>query len=312
LVTGNFVGSFNEGAQGSAITVATFTDPAGAEALSEYSATIDWGDMSAISDGTITFDSASGTFTVAGSHTYAEEGGFTIGVTIHHASAPDAMVTSSATVADVAVDAVGFGFALVATEGRASPSLPVATFIDPAGAEALAEYSATIDWGDGTATSAGTITFDGNSGIFTVRGADHVYAEENNTGFTVTATIHHGTATDVMPASTDRVIDAGIDSGFNLVGIESLVPSGSFVVGTLTDGNPIAPTSDFSGTIDWGDGTSDSVTFTSAGHDHDGNATFNIVAPNHVYMASMNPNNPTTGTYPLAVRPRRRRIDARQ
>ena len=49
----------------------------------------------------------------------------------------------------------------------------VATFTDPGGAEPLGDYSALIDWGDGTAPSAGTITFAG--GIYTVQGS-HTFA----------------------------------------------------------------------------------------------------------------------------------------
>ncbi|HVW36689.1 MAG TPA: DUF4214 domain-containing protein, partial [Pirellulales bacterium] len=61
-------------------TVATFTDAGGAEAIANYAATIDWGDGSATSAGTISF--ANGTFTVVGSHDYSSSGRFPITVTI--------------------------------------------------------------------------------------------------------------------------------------------------------------------------------------------------------------------------------------
>ena len=51
-------------------TVATFTDPGGAEDLGDYSATIAWGDNSS-SPGDISY--SGGVFTVSGSHTYVEE-----------------------------------------------------------------------------------------------------------------------------------------------------------------------------------------------------------------------------------------------
>ena len=54
----------------SAVTVGTFTDIGGPEPLGNYSAMIDWGDGSS-SIGTIT--QSGDTFTVQGSHTYAEE-----------------------------------------------------------------------------------------------------------------------------------------------------------------------------------------------------------------------------------------------
>src|SRR5206468_3646898 len=96
------------------------TDPGGSEALSEYSATIDWGDNSnADATGTLSYDSASHQFTLSGSHTYLEEGEYTATVTIHHGAAPDSVVTDSISVSDPAVIAVG-GFSVSATEGSDS------------------------------------------------------------------------------------------------------------------------------------------------------------------------------------------------
>jgi hypothetical protein len=65
--------------------VATFTDPGGAEANdgSHYSASLNWGDGSATTAGTITFDGVS-SYTVSGSHTYAAPNAYTIRWTILH------------------------------------------------------------------------------------------------------------------------------------------------------------------------------------------------------------------------------------
>jgi hypothetical protein len=155
--------------------VATFTDPGGAEVVGDYSATIDWGD-GVTSTGTITL--SGGTFTVAGDHTYLEEsaghtvsGKYPVVVTITHENAPTTTVNTAADVADPAVAAMG-GFTFTAVEGMPSGTQTVAKFTDPGGAEALSDYSASIDWGDGT-TSTGTITVSG--GVYTVTG-DHTYA----------------------------------------------------------------------------------------------------------------------------------------
>src|SRR5262249_41686581 len=64
-------------------TVATFTDPdpnASASA-NEYSASIDWGDGTTATAGTISGPTG-GQFTVTGGHTYADEGSYQITVTI--------------------------------------------------------------------------------------------------------------------------------------------------------------------------------------------------------------------------------------
>ena len=60
-------------------TVATFTDPDSSDAASDFSATINWGD-GASSAGTIS--GGNGAFAVAGSHTYAAPGAYTITVGI--------------------------------------------------------------------------------------------------------------------------------------------------------------------------------------------------------------------------------------
>ena len=59
--------------------VALFSDPQTTGQVGQYLATINWGDNTAITPGVITYGGGTG-FTVAGSHTYAEEstaGGFT-------------------------------------------------------------------------------------------------------------------------------------------------------------------------------------------------------------------------------------------
>src|SRR5207253_11424453 len=79
--TGGFRLTAVEGVGSGSQTVATFTDPGGAEILTDYSASIEWGDSST-SSGTITL--SAGVFTVRGSHTYAEEGTKPITVTLSH------------------------------------------------------------------------------------------------------------------------------------------------------------------------------------------------------------------------------------
>src|SRR5262249_40028773 len=144
IATGGFSFSAVEGALSASQTVATFTDPGGPEGLAHYAATIDWGDGSS-SAGTIAGNK--GGFTRKGGHNYAEEGTKAITTTVSHDAAPDATATSTATIDDPAVVATG-GFAFSAVEGSLSAAQTVATFTDPGGAEALADYAATIDWGD--------------------------------------------------------------------------------------------------------------------------------------------------------------------
>src|SRR2546426_8257918 len=86
---------------------------------------------------------------------------------------PNTVVSSSATVSDPAV--VVTHQDLTAMEGTAFVGKTVATFTDPRDPEVIGDYSAGIDWGDGTPASNGTITL--SVGVFSVAG-DHTYAEE--------------------------------------------------------------------------------------------------------------------------------------
>jgi hypothetical protein len=61
--------------------VATFTDPVAGDVPSDYKATIDWGDGSVTPNAPVSGPS-NGTWTVAGSHTYAEEGSYILQVTV--------------------------------------------------------------------------------------------------------------------------------------------------------------------------------------------------------------------------------------
>src|SRR5262249_27167396 len=67
---------------GGPLVVATFTDLGGPEAPGEYDAVISWGDNSGPVSGTVTYDSVNQVFTVSGTHTYAVEGSYAVGVLI--------------------------------------------------------------------------------------------------------------------------------------------------------------------------------------------------------------------------------------
>jgi len=208
------VGGFTfAAAEGSSVSgkVATFTDPGGPEATSDYSATISWGD-GGTSSGTISV--SSGTFTVTGSHTYGEEGTFTITATINHENAAAQTVTSTATVSDPAV--VGTTIAVNATAGAPFFNKPIANFTDPGGAEPNPSDSAgtinthyaivSINWGDGSPldTSSGTLSFSGSPGSktdkFTVSGS-HTYAASGT--YTITVVINHeGVMTTLTQSAT--------------------------------------------------------------------------------------------------------------
>jgi hypothetical protein len=266
IVTGGFSFGATEGVASDSQTVATFTDPAGPEGLNAYLAIVYWGDGTR-SHGDLSVDNH-GVFTVRGAHTYAEEGPYVIHVTVQHKGAADVTVESLASVDDQPVMPTG-GFTFQAVEGNASDGQVVATFVDPAGAEDPANYSATIDWGDHS-QSDGEIVSSGSG--FSVLGS-HIYAEQGS--YHITVTIHHGSSAVTSAESTASITDApvGVATGTN----NSLSEGDAFngTVATFHDDNPNATAEDFSANINWGDG------HTSAGtviRNNDG--SFSVVGSN--------------------------------
>lgn len=79
----------------------------GAKSASDTTATIDWGDMTAVTAGTITAN-LDGTLTVSGSHTYAQAGMFTLTVTAHE-GARNATGTGQAIVKSICVKSRAYG-----------------------------------------------------------------------------------------------------------------------------------------------------------------------------------------------------------
>ncbi|HVA47726.1 MAG TPA: TIGR03118 family protein [Pirellulales bacterium] len=236
-------------------TVAKFTDADTGRPLSDYSATIDWGD-GASSTGTISTDVGGG-FDVNGSHTYNDEGAKTVTVAI---SDPGSTITvqSAANIADIDT-LTGASTAVSATEGSPFTGA-VATFTDTrAGADASG-FSATIDWGDGTTTTG---TVGESAGTFTVSGT-HTFADEGP--FTITSVVQDigGTAR----ATVHSTASAADSDSFVVTPASLSTISGNTLSGTLatvSDTNLAATAAGFSASINWGDGVTDSGTV-SGGH----------------------------------------------
>jgi hypothetical protein len=285
IATGGNTISAVEG-QTFAATVATFTDTGGPEnATLDYTASIDWGDGTT-STGTISGPDQNGVFTVTGTHAYAEEsdvfhgGPPTITVTITHETV-SAVVTDTANVAEAPISASG-GLTVSAVEGQAFTAT-VATFTDTGGPEnATLDYTASIDWGDGT-TSTGTISGPDQNGVFTVTGT-HAYAEESDVFHggppTITVTITHETVSAVV-TDTANVAEAPLSVTPGPTVFATAGQDVTAAVATFVDtGVPEDPTLDYTATIDWGDGTT--TTGIISGPDQNGVFT---VTGDHTYTS---------------------------
>jgi microcystin-dependent protein len=262
-------GATLSGTEGAALaaTVATFTDANPNAPLSDFTATINWGDGTN-SSGTVTENA--GVFSVAGTHTYGEEGSYAPTVTINDVGGSTTQATGTATIADAALTA---GTATVSggVEGVTAATLS-ATFTDANTGATASDFSGTIAWGDGTTTTFTEAAVAGSNGNFTVSGS-HLYAEEGT--YRPTVTINDVGGSTTTDSGTTTAADAPLTAaGTTLSGTEGAALAAT--VATFADANPNAPLSDFTATINWGDGSNSSGTVTE-------NAGVFSVAGTHAY-----------------------------
>jgi hypothetical protein len=259
--------------------VATFTDANTSDTASSFTATIDWGDATPVTIGTVVAGS-NGAFTVTGGHTYADEGSPNPSVRITR-TADNAQITPSGTVTVAEHDALTpQGTAIAATVGQ-SFSGTVGSFTDTDTSNVASDFNATIDWGDGT-TTAGTVS--GGSGTFTVSG-DHTYAAAGTDTVMVTLSDDGSGTAAATAKSTAKV--AGLARQVSLTAAtEGLAIPVRTTVATFTDTNTSDTASSFAATIKWHDGPPTSGTVTGS------NGRF-TVAGGHTYADE--------GSFPLGV-----------
>ena len=155
----------------------SFTDGTSPLPANEYAATIDWGDGTPESGGTISLSGT--TLTVAGSHNFAEQslgqpgGVYTVSLVIV-GDGQQLTLTTNATVARPTATGL-VGLSVVA--GKPTGDLPVVYFTGVPAPDS-ADYSAVVDWGDGTPPAV-TLFVPAPSGpvAYDISTSGHTYAQ---------------------------------------------------------------------------------------------------------------------------------------
>ena len=179
-------------ALGGTTPLASFTAFDASLPASAFTATVDWGDGTS-SLGTVV--GASGAFTVQGGHTYGDEGSYALHVTVTTAETV-ASLNGSVTVGEHDVLTASAPLTIEATKNT-SFSGAVANFTDSDLVSVAGNFTASIDWGDGS-TSSGVVS--GANGSFTVSGT-HTYAVAGALPIAVTLSDTTGTAAAVAASS---------------------------------------------------------------------------------------------------------------
>lgn len=186
----------SEGASTGSIQIGKFLDSyvGDGDHSADFTVTVHWGDGH--SDTVPAVFVGANAYTVSGTHTYAEEGTYTAtyDVVDDGGSHITGVSTAIVGVSDPAVSVTGAS--LTTTYGVSLGTHSLATFTDPGGAEPNdgTHYSATVDWGDGFGSTAGTISY--STSVFTVSAAVP-YTAAGSYSPTITVTHELSTAQQV-------------------------------------------------------------------------------------------------------------------
>ncbi len=238
--------------------VATFSD-ATDTTEGDFTATITWAN-GATTTGTVgvapneTLTDSNGNtvsidnlFTVSGTYTYTAVGTYPVSVAVSDANNNSATVALNAQVGYAPLVVTGVAPTINATYNTSLTNQTVATFTDPGLVANLStlgisdpttQFSASINWGDGSPAAVGTITYNSGTQVFSVTGS-HTYSQLGSYSISVAVT--------PLTVSVER-IDSSDPTNLNEVDDQSAQEN--YVSGQLADDNTAfgltdAPSPDF-------------------------------------------------------------------
>jgi hypothetical protein len=232
-----------EGNDTGTVPVATFTTADLNSQAGAFTALVSWGDGTS-DQGTVT--GGAGSFVVTDDHVYAEKATQPVSVAIASPYGATATAYAQASVADAALNLTG-GFDLGAVHQQTT-TLTVATLSDGNPNATPADWTGTVNFGDGSGNQAATFVSLGG-GLYGVSNS-HSYAQDGTYTVTTTVTDKDGATATTTSTATVGDLYAGVSS--------------QVYIGTFTDANGQAPLSGYTATITWGDGTQSAGTVTSS------------------------------------------------
>jgi hypothetical protein len=264
--------------------VGTFTDANPTAPLGDFTATINWGDGSNASTGTISQPGGVGTpFLVSGSHAYATPGSYVTAISVTDVGGSTATLNGTAAVTDL--PAAGAVNNFTAVEGASTGTIVLATFTDPIPHASASSVTATLPaggWGDGTPAAPITLTVTpiggtATSTVFQVTGS-HTYAKAGSYGVNVAITTSGGVATP-LASGTATIADAPLTPGAgNPVTAVAGAPAATFTVATFADTNPLASAAEFTATVTAASGTGQTMSGGAVTVTPQGNGLFAVSA----------------------------------
>ena len=230
-------------------TVATFAASDVAGVAGDASASIAWGDGTTTA-GRVVADPGGG-FDVAGLKTYARPGRFPIVVTLT-ATDPARTTTSAQGEARVAAAPLTLTSVPFTTSVGKAFSGAVASFQDAGGV--ATDYTATIRWGDGEATTDAEIT--GASGSFAARGT---YTYRSAGPKVATITLVRAVTGQVASVDTAATVATSALSSSGTVFAATTNTSFTGVVASFLDTDATTTKANYTAVIDWGAGQPNTV-----------------------------------------------------
>ncbi len=211
--TGTSPASSTEGSSFSG-ALGTFTDGNAADTAATFGGAINWG------DGTLslpTFLGSNGSFTLEGTHTYAEDGNYTVTLNVNDGVGDSASIGDPAIVADAALTQGSVPSPLLFTPGVLASNILLMTFSDANQFAPASDFIGTLGWGDGTVSLATIIA--GAPGTFSVLGS-HTYAATGN--FVVSIGVNDIGGSTVSAASQAVAVPEPGPIGLMILGIGSM------------------------------------------------------------------------------------------